>query len=146
MKKSTLKKTLAVVSTAVICTTALPQAVLATPKAVPENEIVSPLFIIIDKTSLELSIVSGKTLNCYSKTDVGAGYTAGVVMELQRMNGGTPTTVKSWTAKGYGSILKDENHTVSSGTYRLKVTHQAYDGSGNLIESTVKYSSEITVN
>lgn len=89
-----------------------------------------------------MDLGSGGKLNCYGKTKVLSGYKAGIKVELQQ-NDGSWTTIKTWSGKASLSIEVDEDYYVTSGyQYRLKLTHTAYNSSGNLIE-TITDTSDI---
>ena len=78
------------------------------------------------------------------KTITMTGYKAHVTVELQKY-------IKSWTkfdswsttsASGVAQIEK--NCYVDKGySYRLKVTHKAYDSNGKTVETIVKYSNVV---
>ena len=106
-------------------------------RAVAPGETVSPLFLVLDTIDGDLSISSG-IAKCYGRTETMDGYTAKVIAELQ-INDGSWTTVKSWTKTGTGTVANVyETYSVGSGSYRLKVTHQALRN-GAIIETTTKY-------
>lgn len=87
---------------------------------------------------------SGNTLTCSGFTYVDPGYTAKVVVELQKYYSGDWHTIKTWTAMKSLKASISETYTVTSGySYRLKCTHSAYSGS-TLIESFGSNSNTIT--
>ncbi len=87
---------------------------------------------------------SGNTMNCYGYTTVPNGYKAGLVIELQKYDGGW-ATIKTWSSTGGTITEMSRTHSVSSGyRYRLKTIHKAYNGAGGTAETIVKYSSEVS--
>ena len=106
-------------------------------RATASGEIVSPRFLAMQDIDASFSISSG-TAYCYGYTKVQSGYTAKVKVELQK-NNGSWTTVKTWTKTSTGTIAKvDETYSVGSGSYRLKVTHEALQN-GVSVETSTKY-------
>lgn len=83
---------------------------------------VSPMFVNIRSTSAELTI-SGNTANCYGGVQAySAGSSCTISMKLQKKNGSSWTTLKTWSDDGNGSAAMSETYTISSGTYRVKVS------------------------
>ena len=85
---------------------------------------------------------SGK-LTCEGATTVRSGYYAEVVVELQKYDGGW-YTIATWsdTDSDFASVSK--TYTATSGySYRLRLTHTAYDRNWNYIESFVKFSRTV---
>lgn len=137
MKKTKVKKVIAVIMAMVMCLGMTNTFVSA---ATADDSVISPQNVAIISTSNELTLNSNGKLECYGKTATQYGYTAGIIVELQR-NG---TTIKTWTDNGGMTALVDETYTYTSGyTYQLKLTHKAYNSAGTLVESFVKYSNVI---
>lgn len=105
-----------------------------------DNIVISPRYIAIIDTETLLE-KTGSTLSCYGYTNVQVGYSSKTVVELQRYSSNAWTTIKTWTSTGTTSSEVDKTYTATSGTYRLKITHSAYNSNGVLIESTVTYSN-----
>lgn len=97
---------------------------------------------IITNWSESLTGSSGN-LTCNGTTKVNSGYSAGVTVELQKYTTSWGT-IKTWSASGGTKASVSEPYSVSRGSYRLKVTHKAYNSSGSLAESFVKYSNTVT--
>lgn len=113
----------------------------ATPET--DNDIVLPVNIAITATDNNLYFKSTGVLKCMGATDVQGGYTAYVSVALQQ-KGSSWTSIKTWSHKGGITAVVDENYAVAKGySYRLKLTHKAYDSNGNLIETITKYSEVI---
>ena len=139
MKKKGFKKALAIVMAAAMC--------LAVPgigtyaKEIPSNVGIAPANTIIAVTESLLEWVGTNTLEIYGGTEVPPNYDAYVKVELQQWNGTSWTTIKTWTDRYESYAMVSRNYAVMSGyTYRLKLTHKAYDSNGNLIETLTTYS------
>lgn len=105
-------------------------------------ESVQPRLIAIDICDCDLTINSSLA-NCYGKTEVSPNYTAKTVVTLQK-KGLAWSDVKTWTkTSSTTKAIVDEDYVVTSGTYRLKVTHYAMSGS-TVVESYTSYSTEVT--
>lgn len=59
---------------------------------------------------------------------------------LEKMSGTTATAIQSWTGSGTGSAFTSGSYSVSSGSYRLKITGTVYDQNGKYIETVTVYS------
>jgi hypothetical protein len=86
--------------------------------------------------------VFGK-LTCVGNTYVLDGYIAGITMELQEYKNQEWTTIKTWSGTDADYIGLSTSYFVVKGTYRLKLTHIAYNSSMKQVESFVKYSKTI---
>lgn len=107
------------------------------------GSIVYPSNIVISITDNELLLRAGGIFECFGATTVPMGYTAYVKVEVQQNDGGWDT-IKSWSNKGGTHAFIDQDYAVMSGySYRLKITHKAYDSNDNLIETITKYSDII---
>lgn len=112
-------------------------AAAATP---PPTDIAVPYNIAITSVDYSLTPNYRGNLQCYAKTLVQAGYTAGVYVELQQYNGGW-TAIKTWNKKGGSIAVVDEPYDVDPNyNYRLYIIHSAYSGN-TLVEVLHKYSS-----
>ena len=82
---------------------------------------ISPMFVNIRSTSAELTI-GGNTANCYGGVQAySAGNSCTINMKLQKKNGSSWTTIKTWSDDGNGSASLSETYTISSGTFRVNV-------------------------
>ena len=141
MKKSNLKKLVALLAVAVLSLTATGMHAFA---AQPSGEVATPYNIAITLMSNNLELGSNNTLSCYGATDVQYGYNAGVVVELQYHNGSKWETIKTWSDSGEAWAVVDEEHTVSTGYYyRLYLTHRAYTSSWSTVETFYDTSNVI---
>lgn len=103
---------------------------------------VMPRFVAITSYENDLILNSG-TLNCYGLTKVSSGYKAKIMVELQKYTTSW-NTIKTWTVTGTGATASvDEDYAVTSGKYRLKITHYAMSGS-TAVEDYTSYSIEVT--
>ncbi len=139
MKKSKFKKVIAVVMAAVLC---LCVTGAACAKAPDSDSEIAPQNIAIAMTENNLILGSFGKLTCYGKTTTRPGYTVETIVELQQDNGGWET-IQTWSKKGGTIATVDEDYYVGRGTYRLKLTHKAYNSSGTLVESFNKYSKTV---
>ena len=101
-------------------------------------------YILYCRTDLTLQSL-GRFL-CSAETNVQMGYNAGVVVELQQSNGGTWTTIKSWSNDSAKHTSVNEYWYVVKGTYRVKSTHTAMNSSGTVLETTTQYSNTVIYN
>lgn len=104
---------------------------------------VSPRYIAIIQTALNLERKSSNKVSCFADNIVDYGKVAKVKVELQKKDGGW-STIETWedTYKNYACIEKDW-YVESSYKYRLKVTFEAYAENMVLIESDIQYSPEV---
>lgn len=141
MKKSNLKKLVALLAAAMLCLTATGMHAFA---AQPESDVAAPYNIAIILMSNNLELGSNNTLTCYGGTDVQNGYNAGVVVELQYHNGTKWETIKTWSDSGADWAVVEEDYTVTEGYYyRLYLTHRAYTSNWSLVETFYDTSNVI---
>lgn len=141
MKKSNLKKLIALLAVAMLCLTATGMHVFA---AQPSGNIVTPFNIAIVAMDNLLELGSNNTLSCYGGTDVQNGYNAGVVVELQYHNGSKWETIRTWSDTGADWAVVEEDCEVDTGYYyRLYLTHRAYTSSWSTVETFYKTSNVI---
>ena len=141
MKRKTLKKLTAwILCVALMC--ALVPAASAVPRALPEDEIVQPMYNYVSSYSTELTI-SGGTATCKATITGYNGTTTKLVAEmtLQKKSGLFGwDDVETWkTSISTYKLTSTKTKSVSSGTYRVKVKFTAYSGTSS--ESFTKYSS-----
>lgn len=104
---------------------------------------VTPRYVAITSCARSLTLGSLGLLTCKGSTTVRSDYTAYVKVELQQYDGGW-NTIETWTddATGRNASVNVDKY-VTSGKYRLKVTHKAYSGITEA-ESTILYSNTVT--
>jgi len=107
-----------------------------------DNFIVLYRNIAITSTYNNLTLGALGKLTCEGQTEVQDGYSAGLIMELQKYDKEW-ITIKTWTGTDTDCIMMYQNWYVEKGTYRLQLTHKAYDSNIKQIESFVKYSKTI---
>ena len=90
-----------------------------------------------------ITVNSAGLVSCDSETDVQPGYTAGIRMDLQKLDGAW-YTLKTWSGTQSRNAFVAGNWYVVRGTYRLKLTHTALNSSGQVLETVTKYSKTIT--
>lgn len=144
MKK--IKKILAALAAAAMYFSGSAMALPCMAQVSPGGDVAVPYNVAIAQTSTSLTLGTLGKLTCYGFTKTELNYTAAVKVELQQYKSSW-TTIKTWSDDGGNLATVDEEYYVSSGyLYRLKLTHSAYDSSGNLVESFIKYSSKVNYN
>lgn len=140
MKKSNGKKLLALFMAAILC---LSMSVITVSAKVPDSgSTTTPKNIAITATDNSLRLGALGKLECYGRTSVQNGYTAETIVELQQSN--SWHTIQTWSRKGGTSSSIDQDYYVVSGySYRLKITHKAYNSSGTCVETITKYSTAV---
>lgn len=103
----------------------------------------------ISTTSTTLLLNGNGSVTCGASTNCWAGYTAGVVMELQQYKNGNWQTIKTWSnlTASIHAVLEQIWFIESGYSYQVKSTHSCYYagyGGGQLVESFVKYSRTVT--
>ncbi len=111
------------------------------------NDGIAPCFVAIWTCGRGLSAdESLGRLSIYACTDSYPGYTSGVTVLLQKKVGSSWVGVTSWEdAHGSTASTVDEYYYPGSGTYRTLCTHKAYYASGDVAETFVEYSDEVTI-
>jgi len=145
MKKSNVKKVIATLMAVMMCLCVSNIFVLAkNAKSSNDGVVITPRNIAIIATDNSLTLGTLGKLTCFGSTDVQYGYEAEVIVELQQYNGGWGT-IKTWSARRSSSSAVDEDWYVSKGySYRLKLTHKAYNpGATSPIETIPKYSNVV---
>ena len=106
---------------------------------------VSPQYTHISKMYAGLAIdetigLTACQANCYAAT----GDSVKLTCSLQRYNGSSWATIKSWSTTGEHTASISKNYAVYSGyTYRLKATCSVYSSAGVLLESGIIYSNQV---
>lgn len=105
---------------------------------------VSPCYAYIQRISAGLSIDETLGITSCKTSCFVAAESVKLTCTLQRYNGSSWTTVKSWSETGEYSVALNKNWAVYSGyTYRVKATCSVYNSSGALVESGSIYSNEV---
>lgn len=100
---------------------------------------ITPYFIAITTCGNDLDI-SGGIASCYGFTHTRGNYIARVVVELQKYENSTWSTIKTWAANGSADYVEiDKDYAIASGTYRVKTTHQALQGI-DVVETHIEYA------
>ncbi|MCH5209333.1 MAG: hypothetical protein J1F01_00025 [Oscillospiraceae bacterium] len=146
MKKSNLFKKVAALGMALMlvigatATAAVPGADASVNNIAPSDSVQN---IAIVQMSNNLQKGSLCKLTCYGSTAVQLGYHSAVTVELQEYNGGWHT-IKTWSATGNSFAGISETYYGNSNySYRLRLTHTAYDSNWNYVESYVKFSRTV---
>lgn len=98
---------------------------------------ITPMYVNIRTTQATLSI-SGDTATCvggvWAFSSTGA---CSITVKLQKQDGGSWTTLKSWTDTGSGSASASGTYAVSAGTYRVSASGNV-DGESFSVNSATK--------
>lgn len=114
--------------------------------ALPQEEVVMPMYVGITAATCSLTLGSYGKLTCEGATQTSNSYYAGVTVELQRNDGGW-TTIKTWSVTDGSYAAVYEDYFVLSGySYRLKVTHKSYTKNWVEVESVTAYSNTVNYN
>lgn len=89
--------------------------------------------------------IEGHYASCSAKVSTKSSYTAEVVVEIQRQDGGWYTDNR-WSDRynAFAAVNAVQHYIRSNYTYRFKVTANIYDSNGELLESDVRYSSNMS--
>ena len=100
-----------------------------------------PRYVGVSYVSADLEITSGGRATCNGSCGTRPGYSVDVVMELQQESGSTWTTIKTWSGEGSEVILEKNIYVVKGHNYRVMVSADVYNGSGNIVDSLTTYSN-----
>lgn len=145
MRKHTLKKAISALVLAVVMFTVSTTSFAAS--AIETDDLKSPRYAQLISFYVDLSLEK-TTFGTYASYSAIAeslrGYSIEIVAELQKKDGGWQV-VTSQTDGGDQNVCCNSGCYVSSGhTYRVRGTAKVYDSRGNLVETAVKYSSEVS--
>ena len=105
---------------------------------------IMPRYSYIDVINSRLSISSSGLASCNANSGFSGGASQKLICELQRYNGSTWTTVKTWTKTSTYSANIAKQYAVYSGyTYRLRTTCRVYNSSGTIVEIGVCDSNQV---
>ena len=105
---------------------------------------IMPRYSYIDVINSSLSISKLGIASCNANSGYSGGASQKLICELQRYNGSSWTTVKTWTKTATTSALISKTYAVYSGyTYRLRTTCQVYNSAGTILESGVCNSNQV---
>lgn len=108
-----------------------------------KNTVIVPQNITITKEYNNITLGALGKITCQGETQVLDGYLAGIMMELQEYKNKVWTTIKTWSETDTDYVALNISCFAVKGTYRLKLTHKAYDSNMKPVESFVKYSKTI---
>lgn len=129
---------------AIICILAIVLS-MQIPVLAAENEnAISPRYSYISALSAGLNISNTGIAACSAGCVIDNGDSLVLTCSLQRYNGSTWTTVKSWSATAARSTVLQKSYAVYSGyTYRVRTTCSVYNSNGVLVESGTCYSNQV---
>ncbi len=146
---SKMKKTAATVCLGAAVLALTPAVSMAETSMKPVNaqteNAISPYMLYIRQTTSVLSI-SGTTatVDCSTLGVVGEATKAKIIAELQVKNGGSWTTVETWTdtQNSYRASVYETYSVTKGKTYRVKATATVWEGSQSEIQTV--FSNEKT--
>lgn len=105
---------------------------------------ITPFNIAITTSLNKFDISTAGEAYCMGKTITTSTYKAHTTVELQQYTKSW-TKFTSWSATSSTKIMQlEKNYYVDKGySYRLKVTHKAYDSNGKTVETIVTYSDVV---
>lgn len=109
---------------------------------------VSPRYKALTACRADLDPAGGGTYTFYGSARANSKVEISITVTLQRANSSSSSgwdPYATLTDSGTYSASCSGQRYLSSGTYRTETAVSVYDTSGNFIESTTIYSSEITV-
>ena len=91
---------------------------------------------------IAISISDSGCAQCVGQVELrDSSYEIDLAVELQRNNGWSWSTIKSWSASGTGVVSLDKEWYVSSGyTYRVYASAEVTAPDGTVVETVPKYS------
>ena len=114
--------------------------IVPTAAASGNEEDISPQYMVVITFGTSFDIDNNGRSTCTGKGTVETNYTIDITMELQQKKGNSWETIKTWTDSGRRVNL-EENWYVDSGYYyRIKLSGEATNSSGKVIESPETYS------
>lgn len=116
--------------------------IFAYANSIDEN-IIRPQNIATTVYSNDITLGTLGKLTCKGHSEVLNWYIAGITMELQEYKNNEWTTIKIWSETDTDYVELNTSYFVVKGTYRLKLTHKAYDKNMKQVESFIKYSKTI---
>lgn len=108
-----------------------------------KNTVIAPQNITITKEYNNITLGALGKLTCQGETQVLDGYLACITMELQEYKNNEWTTIKTWSETDTDYVALNISYFTVKGTYRLRLTHKAYDSNMKQVESFIKYSETI---
>lgn len=109
--------------------------------ATQEGGQISPRFSTVSTFEAKLSISGSGYATCTGDSFARTGHTAEVLLELQQKNGANWETIKEWSGSGKSVTIDDGRFVTAGYDYRLKLSADVYNASGNRVESPVAYSA-----
>lgn len=112
--------------------------------AVSQYADITPFNIAITTSLNKFDISTAGEAYCMGKTITASTYKAHTTIELQQYTKSW-TKFTSWSATSSTKTMQlEKNCYVDKGySYRLKVTHKAYDSNGKTVETIVTYSDVV---
>lgn len=103
---------------------------------------IQPRYTQVRSFRVNLSISDSGCAQCVGQVELrDSSYEIDLAVELQRNNGWSWSTIKSWSASGTGVVSLDKEWYVSSGyTYRVYASAEVTAPDGTVVETVPTYS------
>lgn len=103
---------------------------------------IQPRYTQVRSFRVNLSISDSGCALCVGQVELrDSSYEIDLAVELQRNNGWSWSTIKSWSASGTGVVSLDKEWYVSSGyTYRVYASAEVTAPDGTVVETVPTYS------
>lgn len=107
--------------------------------------VIMPRYSYVDILTSSLSINKNTGLTtCNATSSYHGGASQKLTCKLQRYDGSTWTTVKTWTKTSTMSVNIAQQYAVYSGyTYRLRTTCKVYNSAGTILEIGICDSNQV---
>ena len=109
------------------------------------ESIIMPRYSYIQVINSRLAIGNLGMSSCNANSGFSGGASQKLTCELQRYEGSTWRTIKTWSTTSTSSALISKNYAVASGyTYRLRTTCYVYNSAGTILEIGICDSNQVT--
>ena len=107
-------------------------------------EEISPLYMAIFRLKSSLTINNAGKATCRVEVRSREGGTVDIAVELQQKVGSKWSTIIRWNDSGDDFDFSEIYYVKSGYDYGVKVSANAYDSSGRLVESPIVYSTTVS--
>lgn len=119
-------------------------SLLALSAGAESETVVMPRYSYIDVINSSLSISKYGMATCNANSGFNGGASQTLTCKLQRYDGSTWTTVKTWSTTVSSSARISKQYAVYSGyTYRLRTTCKVYNSAGTILEIGICDSNQV---
>ena len=113
------------------------------PFATISSDTVSPNYVALTQLTASLEISNSGCATCKGNATASQGYTCDVTLALQQKTGSKWETIKEWTSSGRTNIFNKNWYVESGHDYRVVITAEVYNSTGNLSETASIYSNTV---